>query len=86
MTSQSTAYEVEAALIDAYPGLLNIVAGHGSSERGSRHVAEIIADYRAEPFEATEPFILFSIGKYWGTRDTYTLVRGFWRVKKEEAY
>ena len=85
MSKESTALEVEAALIDAYPGLLNKVAGHRSSEHGSRHAVEIIAKYKAEQFQATEPFILFSIGKLLGTSDTYTVVQGFWKIKKEKA-
>ena len=39
--SEDVAYEVEAALIDAYPGLSNKVRGHGSKDYGSRHVEEI---------------------------------------------
>jgi hypothetical protein len=31
---EKTAYEVEAALIDAYPGLTNSVKGHGNTDRG----------------------------------------------------
>lgn len=83
--SEENAYEVEAALIDAYPGLTNKVAGHGSRERGSRHAEEIISEYKAEPFEAMEPFILFSIGRYLGTSETFNVVQGFWKIKKEKA-
>jgi hypothetical protein len=32
---EKTAYEVEAALIDAYPGLTNYQKGHGNSQRGA---------------------------------------------------
>jgi hypothetical protein len=44
-----TAFEVEAALIDAYPGLTNIVGGSGSGDFGVMHAKEIIAEYCAEP-------------------------------------
>ena len=37
MTDEKTAYEVEAALIDAYPGLTNIMNGAGSNEFGAAH-------------------------------------------------
>ncbi len=83
--SEENAYEVEAALIDAYPGLTNKVTGHGSRERGSRHAKEIISEYASEPFEATEPFILFSIGRHLGTSETFNVVQGFWKIKKEKA-
>lgn len=38
-----TAFEVEAALIDAYAGLTNIVGGAGSTDYGAMHAKEIIA-------------------------------------------
>src|SRR2546426_4906 len=44
-----TAVEVEAALIDAYPGLTNIVAGAGSNDYGAMHAKEIVARYCSEP-------------------------------------
>ncbi|HHX70096.1 MAG TPA: hypothetical protein GX708_18860, partial [Gallicola sp.] len=39
--SEETAFEVEAALIDSYPGLTNSVSGHYSSERGIISAYEI---------------------------------------------
>ncbi len=39
---EPTAFEVEAALLDAYPGTTNLVGGHGSDERGVAHAKEII--------------------------------------------
>ena len=82
---QKNAYEVEAALIDAYPGLSNKVIGHRSREHGSRHAVEIIAKYKAEEFKATENFILFSIGKVHRTSEPFNVVQGFWKLKKEKA-
>jgi hypothetical protein len=38
---EGTASEVEAALIDAYPGLTNIVGGTGASDYGAMHAKEI---------------------------------------------
>jgi len=43
-----TAFEVEAALIDAYPGLSNEAGGHGSRERGSMNALQIQSIYKAE--------------------------------------
>ncbi|MCY3544375.1 MAG: hypothetical protein OXH22_10105 [Chloroflexi bacterium] len=83
MASESTAYEVEAALIDAYPGLVNKVAGKGSRDFGTRHASEIIAEYRAEPFEVEEKLILISIGRMWRERGVYEAVRGRWKIHKD---
>ena len=44
---EDTAYEVEAALIDAYPGLTNALGGHGG-DCGPMHTKEIISKYAAE--------------------------------------
>ena len=62
---EEAAYEVEAALIDAYPGLTNRAGGHGSGDYGSRHVEEIIAQYADEEFEVNEPLMLIFIGTYY---------------------
>lgn len=40
-----TAFEVEAALIDAYSGLTNVVSGAGASDYGTMHAKEIIYRY-----------------------------------------
>ena len=41
------ATEVEAALIDAYPGLANLQLGKGSKDRGVRHTEDVISQYAA---------------------------------------
>ena len=83
--SEPVAKEVEAALIDAYPGLQNKVSGSGSKERGARHVDEIILEYGAEEFMAKEPLILISIGRSWKERSLYEAVKGYWKLKIERA-
>jgi hypothetical protein len=54
---EGTAFEVEAALIDAYPGLTNIAGGTGSNDFGAMHAKEIVGRYAAEPavFRAALP-------------------------------
>src|SRR5690349_17128631 len=42
------AYLVEAALIDAYPGIANIAGGHVSAEYGCRTAQQIVSTYSAE--------------------------------------
>jgi len=81
------AFQIEAALIDAYPGLTNQVAGHGSDDYGCRHVEEIVRDYAAEPFEAREPLILICIARTFEEegKSVYDAVRGTWRVNLNNA-
>ena len=83
--SEPVAKEVEAALIDAYPGLENKVSGSDSKERGTRHVDEIILEYGAEEFMAKEPLVLISIGRSWKERSLYEAVKGYWKLKIERA-
>lgn len=83
---EETAYEVEAALIDAYPGLTNLVSGRGSGDHGSRHVEEIVRQYAAEEFQVKEPLMLIYIGRYLHLRDDpYEAVRLAWKVNVEKA-
>ena len=83
--SESVASEVEAALIDAYPGLANKVAGSGSGDRGTQPVSEIRLEHTAEEFVVEEPLILISIGKLWRDRGVYGAVRGVWRLRMARA-
>lgn len=84
LSTEAVTYEVEAALIDAYPGLTNRQRG-----KGCRHADEICAEYEAEyeakPFTVTEPLILISIGNLWRERGIYDAVRGTWKVQKKKA-
>ena len=87
ISSSKTAYEVEAALIDAYPGLTNRVGGHGSGDYGSQHVEEIIKAYDAEQFEVREPLILISIGVLFNREEfsVYEAVRAVWKLDVTRA-
>ena len=82
--SEAAAKEVEAALIDAYPGLTNRIAGTGS-DRGTMHVDELVPTYSAEAFVLEEPAILISIGRLWRRWDVYDAVRGLWRINLKRA-
>ena len=75
------AFEVEAAVIDAYPGLTNKARGRGSRDYGSRHVEEIINEYTGEEFQVKEHLMLISIGdSYYRQEDPYDAVRYAWKV------
>ena len=82
------AYEIEAALIDAYPGLTNKVKGKGSRSFGLRHVEEIIREYAAEPFVIGERLMLIFIGTYFHSSNVsgvYDAVRCAWPVNRDRA-
>lgn len=78
----NVAYQLEAALIDAYPGLKNRVAGHGSGDYGVRHVIEIISEYAAQEFEVGEPLLLINITKTFDDEEKsiYEAARACWRI------
>ena len=54
---EKTSFEVEAALMDAFPGLSNIAGGHGNNLRGCAHVSEIEQQYNAEEAPSDQRFI-----------------------------
>jgi len=81
---EATAFQIEAAVIDAYPGLANRVGGQ-SSDFGVAHVEELIATYAAEPFEPAHRLLLINIRNTYeeGSRSTYDAVRYAWAVGKD---
>lgn len=86
LEDEDVAYEVEAALIDAYPGLTNLAGGHGSSLKGCRSVEQIVAAYGAAPLVVEEPLILIYVGKTYDDRGgPYEAVRGVWRMSRANA-
>ena len=79
------ATEVEAALIDAYPGLTNLQLGKGSKDRGVRHTQDVINQYAAPYCQLQDPLILISIGKSWRTHGPYEGARGVWKISINRA-
>jgi hypothetical protein len=61
--SEDQAFEVEAALIDAYPEVTNQVAGRASDERGLMHANQVIERYEALP--ALGPLLLRPYRESW---------------------
>lgn len=82
---RSTALEVEAALIEAYPGLTNLMSGHGSSERGAAHVDEIVARYSAKEAELTDKIIEITINASRLERSVYFATQAAWVVNLSNA-
>ena len=83
--TEAAAKEVEAALIDAYPGLVNRVAGSGSRDRGARHARQIVLEHAAAEFVLSDRLIMISIGQLWRERGVYGAVRGLWAMNMGRA-
>jgi uncharacterized protein len=81
----TTALDVEAALIDAYPGLTNIVAGTGSDDYGAMHAMEIIRRYAAEPAKFTHKILLINVNRSAQRKSLYEAVRYSWVLKRSKA-
>jgi hypothetical protein len=80
-----TAFEVEAALIDAYPGLTNIVGGAGGSDFGAMHAREIIRRYSAEPAVFRHKALLISVNRTATETSLYEATRYAWKISKSKA-
>jgi hypothetical protein len=81
----NTAFEVEAALMDAYPGLTNIASGIGNSEFGAMHALEIIRRYAAEPAEFTDKALLISVNRSAVDVPLYEATRYAWKISLTKA-
>lgn len=82
---EKTAFEVEAALIDAYPGLTNIVGGAGSSDFGAMHAKEIVTRYCAEPAVFEHKALLISVNRTATETSLYEATRYAWKISKSKA-
>jgi len=82
---EKTAFEVEAALIDAYPGLTNVVGGSGSNEYGIMHAQEIIAKYCAPEAVFTHKALLICVNRQALERSLYEAVRYAWKISPKKA-
>ena len=80
-----TALQVEAALMDAYPGLLNRAGGYGSGDFGVAHASELIHAYSAQPFVPKHKLIAISVSQSLKTREVYDAVRAAWVVDPKRA-
>ncbi|KKX26703.1 hypothetical protein [Rhizobium sp. LC145] len=86
----SAVFEVEAALIDAYPGLTNLQGGHASSDRGPMNHVEILDKYNLPEFPQNpeHKLLLINVNKLddrFDRRAVYNLVRYCWRISKSRA-
>lgn len=82
---EKTAFEVEAALMDAYPGITNLQGGHGSLERGVMHADEIVRLYEAPEATFEHDLILINVNKTVNDTDLLDAVRYAWKISIERA-
>jgi hypothetical protein len=82
---EQTALEVEAAVMDAYPGLSNISGGSGTSEFGAMHAREIIERYSAEPADFGHKAVLINISRSASERSPYEATRYAWKMDRRKA-
>lgn len=83
--SETTAREVEAALIDAYPGSTNIQGGIGSNDFGPMNAQELINRYAAEEAQIAHKVLMITINRSASELATYQATRFAWKLKKSKA-
>ena len=81
----ATAFEVEAALIDAYPGLTNIAGGYGTSDVGAMHAKEIVRRYSAELAVFQHKALLISVNRSATETSLYEATRYAWKISHTKA-
>lgn len=82
---EPTAFEVEAALMDAYPGLTNIAGGTGSYDYGVMHAHEIIRRYGAPTAEFQHRVLLINVPRTATETSLYEATRFAWRLNPDKA-
>lgn len=81
----TTALEVEAALMDAFPATANIAAGIDSGSRGVMHAQEIIEKYSAEEALIQHTMIAISINHSSEEKSPYEAVRYAWKLDRTKV-
>jgi len=80
-----TAFEVEAALLDAYPGLTNVAGGYGNPDFGAMHAMEIMQRYAAEPAVFEHKALLISVNRSAADASLYEATRYAWKLNINKA-
>jgi len=82
----ATAFEVESALMDAFPGLTNVAGGVGGNEFGAMHALEVIREYAAEPADFRHHAVLISVNRSaLAESSLYEATRYAWRISPSRA-
>lgn len=83
---EPTAFEIEAALIDAYPEATNAVGGRASDERGLMHANQIIERYEAREAVFEHKGILINVNRSAAEKESvYEAVRYAWKLDPKKA-
>lgn len=84
--NEETAFEVEAALIDAYPEASNLANGRYSDDRGVLHSKQIIEHYEAKEATFEHKAIAITVGVSLAARTgIYDAVRYAWKIDPKKA-
>lgn len=83
--NEPTAFQVEAALMDAYPGLTNTASGVDSGDYGSMHALEIITAYRADEAVFQHKAILINVNRTFADMPLYEATRYAWKIGRANA-
>ena len=81
---EKTALEVEAAVMDAYPGLTNLASGYGSGF-GVLHAREVIARYHAEVAVFKHKAILIIVNRTAAETSLYEATRYAWKISRKRT-
>lgn len=80
-----TAFEVEAALMEAYPGVTNIAGGHGSDDFGVVHADELRRRYELPVAEIRHRLVMVTVDKLAAEESLYEATRFAWRIDTNKA-
>lgn len=84
--NEEQAFEVEAALIDAYPEATNLASGRAADERGLMHAKQIIERYEAPEAQFEHKLLLITINRSATERESiYEAVRYAWKLDPRKA-
>lgn len=84
--SDEVAFEVEGALIDAFPGLSNLAGGAGNSEIGAMHAQQVIEKYAAPEAVFEHRAILINVNRSSLEESSlYEATRYAWVISKSKA-
>lgn len=80
-----TAFEVEAALMDAYAGLTNVAGRIGSTDFGVMHAEEVVRRYAAPVAEFAHRALLINVNRSATEASLYEATRYAWKVDPKKV-
>jgi hypothetical protein len=82
---EKTAFEVEAALMDAYAGLTNVAGGIGSVDFGVMHADEIVRKYAAKEAHFQHRALIIKVNRSAAEASLYEATRFAWKIDPAKA-